>query len=69
MESITHYGKIEINPKAPVAQWIERWPPEPEAQVRFLPGVFTEHRFDPSVKSGMVDTPFSSTIIWLPRTT
>ncbi len=24
---------------APVAQWIEHWPPEPEAKVRFLPGV------------------------------
>ena len=25
-------------PHAPVAQWIERRPPEPGAQVRFLPG-------------------------------
>lgn len=27
---------------APVAQWIERWPPEPEAQVRVLSGVLSK---------------------------
>lgn len=25
---------------APVAQWIEQWPPEPCAEVRFLSGAF-----------------------------
>lgn len=25
---------------APVAQWIERWPPEPKASVRVRPGVY-----------------------------
>jgi hypothetical protein len=31
------YGKIRNH--APVAQWIERWPPEPNAAVRSRTGV------------------------------
>ncbi len=32
---------------APVAQWIERWPPEPEAQVRVLSGVLYKNQSEP----------------------
>ncbi len=33
--SFLHSGRTN----APVAQWIEQWPPEPCAYVRFVPGV------------------------------
>ena len=30
---------VEVNWNAPVAQWIEHWPPEPGAWVQIPPGV------------------------------
>ena len=53
-----------IGNDAPIAQWIERWPPEPEIQVRILIGVLSLFRaavglsavgYQPSVPELMAD--------------
>ena len=36
---------------APLAQWIERWPPEPKMEVRFCQGAPLEKTEDPRQKT------------------
>gem|GEM_PF-4149804 len=40
---------------APVAQWIEHWPPKPCAQVRFLPGAPRNNGFVRDTQVSSID--------------